>query len=175
MSNELKLTEAVIVLNCSGFPERPDKRKDGDEPGRDGAGGYAVRDLQLPQNHVWASFVGTLNQLECAVVDAAAGRLAYKGQSIATGSPVRVSHGATATLMLRPEELRLGTDGGENRLVGKVEAVNFLGFVVRVGVNLEGALLTLDLFNERKLELPKVGENYTTSFPPHACWVMEKV
>jgi putative spermidine/putrescine transport system ATP-binding protein len=74
--------------------------------------------------------------------------------------------------MLRPEELRLGTEGGENRLTGTVETVNFLGSIVRVSINLGGAPITLDIFNERKLELPRVGQAYTLSFPPHACWVM---
>lgn len=41
-----------------------------------------------------------------------------------------------------------------------------------VGINLGGAPVTLDIFNERKLKLPHVGESYTLSFPPHACWVM---
>jgi putative spermidine/putrescine transport system ATP-binding protein len=74
--------------------------------------------------------------------------------------------------MLRPEELRLGTGGGENQLMGTVESVSFLGSVVRVKVSLGQAMVTLDLFNERKLVLPKVGETHTFSFPPHACWVM---
>jgi len=125
-----------------------------------------------PQTMFVASFVGTLNQLRCQVVDATSGRLAYDGQSITTGTAIGPSNGATVTLMLRPEELRFGADGGDNRLTGQVEAVNFLGSTVRVLVRLGESTLTLDVFNERKLELPKVGQNYTVSFPPHACWVM---
>ncbi len=121
-----------------------------------------------------ASFVGTLNQLRCAVVDAANGRLSYDSQQITTTPPIQQPNGATVTLMLRPEELRLGTGGGDNRLSGKVESVNFLGSIVRVGVALGGAPITLDIFNERTLKLPKVGEAYTLSFPPHACWVMRE-
>jgi len=30
----------------------------------------------------------------------------------------------------------------------------------------------LDILNKRSLELPRVGEPITVSFPPHACWVM---
>jgi len=121
-----------------------------------------------------ASFVGTLNQLRCTVVDAAGGRLSYDGQHLATTPPIQQSNGATVTLMLRPEELRLGQAGGENQLHGRVETVNFLGSIVRVGINLGGAPITLDIFNERTLKLPKVGETYTLSFPPHACWVMRE-
>jgi len=125
-----------------------------------------------PRTTFVASFVGTLNQLRCTVMDAKSGRLTYDGQPLTTAEPVAQPNGATVTLMLRPEELRLGTEGGENRLTGTVETVNFLGSIVRVSINLGGAPITLDIFNERKLELPRVGQAYTLSFPPHACWVM---
>jgi len=128
-----------------------------------------------PKTSFVASFVGTLNQLRCTVVDAAAGRLSYGGQDLTTSDSISLPNGATVTLMLRPEELRLGTEGGDNRLNGKVESVNFLGSIVRVGVNLGGAPITLDIFNERKLEIPRVGQAYTLSFPPHACWVMAEL
>jgi putative spermidine/putrescine transport system ATP-binding protein len=125
-----------------------------------------------PKTTFVASFVGTLNQLRCTVADAKTGRLSYNGQHLATTEPVSQPNGAAVTLMLRPEELRLGIEGGDNRLSGTVEAVNFLGSIVRVSINLGGAPITLDIFNERKLELPRVGQSYTLSFPPHACWVM---
>jgi putative spermidine/putrescine transport system ATP-binding protein len=126
----------------------------------------------FPQTPFVASFVGTLNQLQCIVVDAAKGLLAYDGQTLTPGTSVQAPNGSTVLLMLRPEELRLGADGGENRLRGKVETVNFLGSTVRVTVNVGQAPVTLDVFNERKLKLPQVGDDYTLSFPPHACWVM---
>jgi len=126
----------------------------------------------FPQTLFVASFVGTLNQLRCTVRDAAAGSLAYDGQVLTTGKPVTQPNGAAVTLMLRPEELRLGSEGGENQLQGQIEAVNFLGSTVRVAVRVGGAPLTLDVFNERSLRLPHVGDEHTLSFPPHACWVM---
>ena len=128
-----------------------------------------------PRTPFVASFVGTLNQIQCTVVDAAQGVLSYDGQPLTPGSSVAAANGATVTLMLRPEELRLGPEGGENRLRGKVETVNFLGSTIRVIVNVGTAPLTLDVFNERKLKLPQVGDEYTLSFPPHACWVMPAV
>jgi putative spermidine/putrescine transport system ATP-binding protein len=125
-----------------------------------------------PKTSFVASFVGTLNQLRCTVVDAAKGQISYNGQLLTTSERITQPNGASVTLMLRPEELRLGAEGGENRLSGTVETVNFLGSIVRVSVNLGGAPITLDIFNERKLELPRVGQAYAFSFPPHACWVM---
>jgi len=118
-----------------------------------------------------ASFVGTLNQLRCRVVDAAAGKLALGGQQFKTSAPIKA--GATeALVMLRPEELHMGVRAGDNSLTGKVESVAFLGSVVRVHLKLGESVVTLDALNERKLVLPKVGEDLTVSFPPHGCWVM---
>jgi putative spermidine/putrescine transport system ATP-binding protein len=74
--------------------------------------------------------------------------------------------------MLRPEELHMGVREGDNSLIGMVESVAFLGSVVRVHLKLGESVVTLDALNERKLVLPKVGENLTVSFPPHGCWVM---
>jgi putative spermidine/putrescine transport system ATP-binding protein len=74
--------------------------------------------------------------------------------------------------MLRPEELHFGAHDGENQLIGQVKSVTFLGAVVRVEVNLGEAIVTLDVLNERRLNLPMIGQPQTISFPPHACWVM---
>lgn len=125
-----------------------------------------------PKTPFVASFVGTLNQLRCTVVEAAKGQVRYDGQLINTGTPIVEGNGASVTLMLRPEELRLGEAGGENRLIGTVDQVSFQGATIRVTVNLGNTTLTLDVFNERTLQLPKAGQQYTLSFPPHACWVM---
>lgn len=125
-----------------------------------------------PTTQFVASFVGTLNQLRCTVVDAAKGQVRYDGQLINTGTTIAEGNGASVTLMLRPEELRLGEGGGENRLKGTIDQVSFQGATIRVTVNLGSTTLTLDVFNERTLQLPKTGQQHTLSFPPHACWVM---
>jgi putative spermidine/putrescine transport system ATP-binding protein len=125
----------------------------------------------FPKTPFVASFMGTLNQLRSRVVDAGSGKLALGAQEFKTTAPVKA--GATdALVMLRPEELHLGVQEGENHLVGKVESVAFLGSVVRIHLRLGDSVVTLDALNERKLVLPKVGEDLTVSFPPHACWVM---
>jgi len=125
-----------------------------------------------PQTAFVASFVGTLNQLPCMVVDAAAGRLAYNGQPLTTTSPITARTGATVQVMLRPEELRFGPRLDENQLTGQVETVTFLGAIVRVKISLNQTSLTVDALNERRLELPRVGQPQVVSFPPHACWVI---
>jgi putative spermidine/putrescine transport system ATP-binding protein len=129
----------------------------------------------FPQTSFVASFVGTLNQIQCRVVDAAKGLLAHNGQNLSTTSPVEAANGAAVRVMLRPEELHLGQFEGENQLTGRVNTVTFLGSVVRMKVDLGDTLVTLDALNERKLTLPEVGQSQTVSFPPHACWVMPDV
>ena len=109
--------------------------------------------------------------MRCRVVDAGSGKLALGDQQFRTSAVVKA--GATDVLvMLRPEELHMGVREGDNSLTGKVELVAFLGSVVRVHLKLGNSVVTLDALNERKLVLPKVGENLTVSFPPHGCWVM---
>jgi putative spermidine/putrescine transport system ATP-binding protein len=125
----------------------------------------------FPKTPFVASFMGTLNQLRSRVVDAGSGKLALGTQEFRTSAPVKA--GATdALVMLRPEELHIGVQEGENHLIGRVESVAFLGSVVRIHLKLGESVVTLDALNERKLVLPKVGDDLTVSFPPHACWVM---
>jgi len=124
-----------------------------------------------PKTPFVASFVGTLNQLRCKVVDAGAGLLSLGSQQFKTDAPIKP--GTTeALVMLRPEELHMGAREGDNKLTGKVESVAFLGSVVRIHLKLGESVVTLDALNERKLVLPKVGEDLTVSFQPHGCWVM---
>ena len=126
----------------------------------------------FPKTAFVASVVGTLNQLRCTVVDAGQGKLSFDGQTFVATAPIRAANGASVVAALRPEELHFGKFDGENQLTGKVEAVTFLGGIVRVRMVLGQSLITLDALNERKLTLPKVGDMQMVSFPPHACWVM---
>ncbi|NJN97548.1 MAG: ABC transporter ATP-binding protein [Anaerolineales bacterium] len=126
----------------------------------------------FPRTHFVASFVGTLNQIQCTVVEPVKGLLSHNGQHLTTATPIEIAAGAPVRVMLRPEELHLGQTEGENQLTGRVDAVTFLGSIVRMEVNLGDTSVTLDALNERKLTLPAVGQTQIVSFPPHACWVM---
>jgi len=118
-----------------------------------------------------ASFVGQLNRLPVTVVDPALGRLRVGRNEIRTTSLIESPEGAEVSLMMRPEEVTLDAEE-ENVLEGTVESVTFLGSIVRVQVAVDGGRLTADLFNERLLELPVVGDGTQVSFPSHACWVL---
>jgi putative spermidine/putrescine transport system ATP-binding protein len=124
-----------------------------------------------PTTEFVAGFVGTLNQLRCRVVNAQTGELEYLGQRFNVSGDLPASESVVA--MLRPEQLRLGVHEGENQLTGKLISLAFLGAIVRMGIQLGEAVVTLDALNERRLALPKVGDELTVSFPPHAAWVME--
>ena len=123
-----------------------------------------------PTTEFVAGFVGTLNQLRSRVVNAQTGELEFHGQRFTVSG--QLPPGETVVAMLRPEQLRVGVHEGENQLTGKLISLAFLGAIVRMGVQLGDAIVTLDALNERRLALPKVGEPLTISFPPHAAWVM---
>jgi putative spermidine/putrescine transport system ATP-binding protein len=135
----------------------------------------------FPTTAFVASFVGTLNLVNAAVIDSSAGRLSLDGQEIrASKVKADTSTDGRVTLALRPEGIALGQGGeGANRLHGTVEDINFLGSIVRIRVRLseghEGeppSIVALDTFNEPHLRLPAVGEDTTVSFPPEACFVL---
>ncbi len=152
----LSISDRVVVMNA-GMTEQI---------------GKPFEIYNFPSTSFVASFVGTLNQLRCMVVDAAKGTLSYDGQQFITSSPVRGATGEMVTVMLRPEELHFEAQEGENSLSGKVETVTFLGAIVRIRINMGTALIIIDALNERTLKLPVAGQTQTVSFLPHACWVM---
>ncbi len=119
----------------------------------------------FPKTAYVASFVGTLNVLPAKVIDAAAGRLLVGEQEIRITRAIQASTGSTISLALRPEMVSLGTGGGSNVVRGIVTDVNFLGSIVRIRVRIaEGVNVTLDVFNEPTLVLPKLEEAMDLSF-----------
>lgn len=125
----------------------------------------------FPSTAFVASFVGKLNRIDGRLLDPSTGTVSAGKSTLRTTSEVEGSAGDEVTLMVRPEELELG-EHEENQIVGVVESINFLGAIVRVRLETASGLLTADLFNERLLKLPEVGDTVTMSFPAHACWVM---
>jgi putative spermidine/putrescine transport system ATP-binding protein len=120
-----------------------------------------------------ARFVGAINQLPCQVTEPAQGRLRCGDHTIAVPGPLALAAGADTTVMVRPEGLRLGAEGGPNRLTGRVTAVTFRGSLVRVQLDIgAGVSLMLDALNDRHLTLPRAGEPLSVSFAPEAIWLM---
>jgi putative spermidine/putrescine transport system ATP-binding protein len=135
----------------------------------------------FPATRFVASFVGTLNLVAAAMVDASTGRLSIGGQEVRTAKPVTTAGaGQRVTLAVRPEGIELGDgQGGWNRIRGTLQDISFLGSVVRLRLALgepsDGGLptvLALDTFNDPRLRLPTVGEPVSVAFSPEACFVL---
>jgi putative spermidine/putrescine transport system ATP-binding protein len=132
----------------------------------------------FPSTAFVASFVGTLNILPGVVTNAAQGELTLSGQPVRIQRPFEGASGREVTVALRPEMVSLGTEGGQNRLTGKVTDVSFLGSIVRIRVGLAngagpGPTVILDEFNEPTLTLPQLGDTVTVSFPQDGPLVLD--
>ena len=118
-----------------------------------------------PRTRFVASFVGTLNLLEARVVEPAGGQLAIDGREVraARGLDERAP-GSTVTVALRPEAVTLDGSGAANGVDGVVEAVGFLGAVVRIRVRLDTQAITLDAFNQTTVRPPVPGTRVRLAF-----------
>jgi putative spermidine/putrescine transport system ATP-binding protein len=128
-----------------------------------------------PRTRFVASFVGTLNVLKGAVVDAASGKVTVDGQPVASAAHLDgAKPGETRSLALRPEAVSL-TDptSGANSLQGTVEEVSFLGSVVRIRVRFGENAISLDTFNKPSVAPPARGTKVTVSFSRDALLVLD--
>jgi putative spermidine/putrescine transport system ATP-binding protein len=119
-----------------------------------------------------ASFIGTLNILDAALVDAEQGRLSVDGQDVFAAGPVPAVSGPGAKLMLRPEMLSLEAGpAGSNSLAGTLSSIVFLGSIVRLGIRIGRQELFLDQFNTPHLALPELNSAVAVHFPRAACLI----
>lgn len=125
-----------------------------------------------PSTEFVAQFVGQLNLIPVTDIVLEKGTCKLAGQTVKFEHDPSRSISATPRLAIRPEELHIGTGEGRNALRGRVESILFLGSVVRMRVDLGGAMVSADLFNERRLILPQTGDEVVVSFPEHACWLV---
>lgn len=125
-----------------------------------------------PSTEFVAQFVGQLNLIPVSQVNLAGGTCVLAGQVVKFEPSPGRTISATPRLAIRPEELQIGTGEGRNALTGKVESVLFLGALVRLKVNIDGAALIADFLNERTRNLPRTGDNVVISFPEYSCWVI---
>lgn len=155
----LSLSDRVVVMN----------------KGRIEQVGTPFEIYNYPKTEFVASFVGQLNLLPIEALDLGKSVCRVAGQEVHFApSDTYTPAMSQPRLAIRPEEIRLGTaSAGENQLHGQVEAVIFLGAIIRLRVKLgEGVVLSVDQFNERKFLPPRVGEKITLHFPVHACWLL---
>ncbi len=125
-----------------------------------------------PKSEFVARFVGQLNLLPVDVVDLAAGLVRIGKQVVRAGQSLDHPNGHKIRLAVRPEELNPGIGDGTNNLKGKVEAITYLGPIVRLRLDVEGSPVSVDMFNGKKMKIPLVGEPFDIHFPADACWLL---
>ena len=119
-----------------------------------------------PNTRFVANFVGTLNTLSAVVVSPENGQVAVAGQVVALAKrPIPAQKGDTVTLALRPEAIGFGRETGrEIVLPATIAEVHFLGSVIRLRVNVDGAIVALDTFNRPDQPPPPIGLASEISF-----------
>ncbi len=112
-----------------------------------------------PTTRFVANFVGTLNTFDARVENPETGTVTLGGVSmtLAEGS-LSARKGDTVAIALRPEALHLGrTEGRETVLPARIEAVHFMGSVIRLRADIGGTKVSLDTFNRADQPPPAVG------------------
>ena len=118
-----------------------------------------------PSTRFVAGFVGTLNMFAATVEAPEDGLLRVAGQGLRLNRTIPAQKGATVTLALRPEAVRLGrVDGREVVLPATVDEVHFLGSVIRIRAQVAGTMVALDTFNRPDQPPPPVGSTAEISF-----------
>jgi len=125
-----------------------------------------------PATEFVASFVGQLNLIPVKILDLSEKRVQLDGQTAIAGRLAEKFSPEKPCLAVRPEELNPGIVEGHNNLNGKVESIHYLGSIVRIRVDVHGHLFSMDMFNDRKLAIPRVGDPYSFHFPVDACWLI---
>ena len=125
-----------------------------------------------PATEFVAKFVGQINLLPVDIVNPPEGLVKIGPQAVRTSRTVNYADGKTLQLAIRPEELNPGHMEGSNNLTGKIDSITYLGSIVRIRVDVEGNLVLMDMFNERKLQLPAVGDPFEINFDTDACWLL---
>jgi putative spermidine/putrescine transport system ATP-binding protein len=133
--------------------------------------GSSTEIYNFPKTEFVAKFVGQINLMPVDVVNPTQGVVKI-GQQVMKAGQFGHLNGNPICLAVRPEELNHGFVEGANNLSGKVDSIYYLGSIVRIRLDIEGHAVSMDVFNERKLTIPSVGEPYQVTFPVDACWLI---
>jgi putative spermidine/putrescine transport system ATP-binding protein len=134
--------------------------------------GTPVEIYNTPATEFVASFVGQLNLIPVKLIDLSEKRVQLDGQTVCAGRLAPNFSAAKTCLAVRPEELNPGFVEGHNNLHGIVESVNYLGSILRIRLDVHGHLFAMDMFNDRKSNIPHPGDTYDFHFPVEACWLI---
>lgn len=130
----------------------------------------------FPTTEFAAQFVGTLNNLQAQIRDAAAGELSFEGQSVLTAQKLEGhTKGDAVSISIRPERVSFATEGRKpNVLNVKIENITFLGSIVRIQVRAGNSVFNMDTFNNPFLALPKIGDMIEVTFSKEAVLVLKQ-
>ena len=118
-----------------------------------------------PATRFVASFVGTLNLIDATVVDASTSTIQMGDQQVSLKKPLGKGNGEKVTVALRPEAGSLGeANVGDVAISGIVTSSHFLGSVIRTRMDVGGATLSFDMFNDPGKTPPAIGERITPKF-----------
>ena len=126
----------------------------------------------FPATEFVAKFVGQINLIPVGAHEPEEG-LVKVGSQVVRTAKYEILDNKPLRLAVRPEELNPGHLDGANNLSGIVDSITYLGSIVRIRVDVDdGHPISLDVFNERKLKMPVVGEQFEVNFPVDACWIL---
>ena len=140
---------------------------------RDGRVQQLARPRELyerPVNRFVADFVGTNNLLSGVCRERNDGR-------VVVDTPIGVVHARSAVglepgdrcvLAIRPENVSLASEPGENTFEGKVALASYLGTTLRYDVDVAGARLTIDVRDPGHHEPLASGQPLRLTFPASA-------
>jgi putative spermidine/putrescine transport system ATP-binding protein len=125
-----------------------------------------------PATEFVAKFVGHLNLAPVDILDLATGWVQFGNHQIRASQTLASKNGHQIRLAIRPEELNPGHKPGMNNITGKVTGITYLGPIVRVRLDVDGCPISMDMFNERNLEMPCEGDAFPANFHPDSCWLL---
>ena len=118
-----------------------------------------------PATRFVASFVGTLNLIDATVVDATTSTILIGDQKVSLQKPLAKANGEKVTVALRPEAGSLAESAkGDVAISGVVTSSHFLGSVIRTRIDVDGSVLSFDMFNDPGTAPPAIGERITLHF-----------
>jgi iron(III) transport system ATP-binding protein len=113
-----------------------------------------------PANLFVAQFVGEMNFIRAKV--SGTGQVECSLGTIAVSVPQGVSQGASVTLAIRPEHVKLDSSNGVPTLSGRVASKNYLGDAVLLEIEINGVTLMAKLTGETQLA---VGDRAAVELP----------
>lgn len=114
----------------------------------------------FPKTRFVASFVGTLNTSTAEVTDPANGILSMNGIQLELADGLSgKAKGDKIMIAIRPERFSFVTEEQKTNIMDcTIKNITFLGSVVRIQMDIGGAMFNMDTFNRPSLELPKIGD-----------------